>query len=305
MLFRNTNRAYYIFILAMLSFSIGFGAPVCLDLLQQITIRSSHLPPTTTSPNKPQKKTYRDAYNDFMNLKSEVQRITNEDGSPRYILKSYENASPPKAHILQILDTKPDSEGFHALHGLTTYEDGQSRVYKLSVPKSKDPFDDIQFDQRADLITQSYTDPVTEIKTELKQKIRYRKSTGQTSSNKLFKVVETIITNKNLSITAMIDPSFKSFFITITHVDAAKALHRRFLMPQNLSGEITQVIIDKNGSRISVITTDGTMLWYDIKYILSVDAGLAMTVENLKIGIMPTNEFQRVLYIDSFESLEN
>lgn len=305
MLFRNTKRIYFLSISIILLSSVGLGAPTCLNLLQQSTVKSSQLPPTTISSNSPLKKSYREAYNNFMNLKSEVQRITNENGTPRYILKSYENPTPPKAQVLQILDTKPDNEGFYTLHGLTNYEDGQSRVYKLSVPKSKDPFDDIQLDQRADLVTQSYIEPVTQVKTELKQKIRYRKSTNQTSSNKIYKVVETIIVNKNLSITAMIDPSFKSFFITMTHVDAAKALHRRFSLPPNLSGEITQVIINRNGSRISVITTDGYMLWYNINHTLSVDTGLAITVENLKIGLIPTNEFQRVLYIDSFESLEN
>lgn len=304
MLICNIKRIYVLFTsITLLSFK-GFGALACLDLLQQSTVRSSYVSPTSISPNKPLKKTYREAYNDFMNLKSEVQRITNEDGTPRYILKSYENITPPKAQILQILDTKPDNEGFHTLHGLTNYENGLSRVYKLSVPKSKDAFDDIQFDQRADLVTQSYTDQLTQIKTEFKQKIRYRKPTNQNSVNKIFKVVETIITNQNLSITAMIDPSFKSFLITMTHVNAAKFLHRKFLLPQNLSGEITQVIINKNGSRISVITTEGYMLWYDIKYTLS-DTGLVVTVENLKIGLIPTNEFQRVLYIDFLENSEN
>ena len=287
----------------------GFGALSCLDLLTRTRATPSISSTVGNHSKTPQKKTYPEAYEEFMTIKAEVQRITKENGTPRYVLKSYETMVPQKSQILQILDTKPDNEGYFKLHGLVNYENGQSRVFTLSIPKSKDQHDDIQFDQRSDLVTQFYSDPVTQAPIELKQKIRYRKlnnQNDQASSHKTFKVVETIVSNKNFSITAMIAPDFKSFLMTMTHVDASKAITRKFSLAHILkSSEITQVLVNKSGTRISVITTDGNVYWYDIKYTLSDDAVLALTVENLKIGIIPTNEFQRVLYINYVESSEN
>lgn len=241
----------------------------------------------------------------FLYLKSLLQIDTIDTGASRYVLQSYEISGEQKARVDHILDLKADAQGYYALHGMKTYSDGKVSFYTLYIPKTKLPYEAITLDSKGDYIVRTHLDTSTGKESELRQKIKVY---IDPVTKKNYKRVESAFKNDEFSIMTAIDPGMDGFSIFLSYNADNKRHSIRFPLKnlnENIKGKITQVLIDNYGTRVSFITTKDEMYSYEIKIDVLDDGKLSVTLVNPKLTYMPTDQINKILYINPMVNLGN